>query len=54
MVGAFSPIGCLRLDSALQFFHEEARYNLDTAATNGFSAEEVLGYIEEFPNTANG
>lgn len=50
MAGAFNPIGCLRLDSALQFFHEEAQHNPDTAATTGFSVEEVFGHSEEFLN----
>ena len=49
MAGAFSPIGCLRFDSALRFFdEEEARSAGGTAATAGFSAEEVLGHSEEF------
>jgi serine/threonine-protein kinase HipA len=50
MAGAFNPIGCLRLDSALQFFHEEAQHNPDTTATTGFSVEEVFGHSEEFLN----
>lgn len=48
MAGAFNPIGCLRFDSALQFFDEEARHDHGTAAVAGFSAKEVLGRTEEF------
>ncbi|WP_164546929.1 MULTISPECIES: HipA domain-containing protein [unclassified Variovorax] len=48
MVGAFNPIGCLRFDSALQFFDEEAQHDRGTAAVVGFSAKEVLGRTEEF------
>lgn len=50
MAGAFSPIGCLRFDSALRFFHEEARNAADTVATAGFSPEEVLRHTEKFLN----
>jgi serine/threonine-protein kinase HipA len=51
MAGAFSPIGCLRFDSALRFFdEEEARSAAGTAATAGFSAEDVLGHTDEFLN----
>lgn len=48
ITGAFNPIGCLRFDSALQFFDEEARRDLDAVATVGFSAKEVLGRSQEF------
>lgn len=50
LAGAFNPIGCLRIDSALQFFDEEAKNAVDTMATAGFSAEEVLGNTEKFLN----
>ncbi|MGJ7575494.1 type II toxin-antitoxin system HipA family toxin [Variovorax sp. RB2P76] len=50
MAGAFNPIGCLRFDSALRFFDEGARNAAGTAATAGFSAEDVLGHTDEFLN----
>ena len=48
IAGAFSPIGSLRFDSALQFFNAKARHDRDAAAVAGFSAKEVLGHTEEF------
>jgi serine/threonine-protein kinase HipA len=48
MAGAFSPIGCLRFDSAAQFFDEEARHDRSTTAVAGFSAKEVLDHTGEF------
>lgn len=48
MVGAFSPIGSLRFDSALQFFDEEAHHDRSTAAVAGFSAKEMLDHTEKF------
>lgn len=48
MAGAFNPIGCLRFDSALEFFDKEAQRDRGTAAVAGFSAKEVLGRTEEF------
>ncbi|MGJ7558531.1 type II toxin-antitoxin system HipA family toxin [Variovorax sp. RB3P1] len=48
MAGAFNPIGCLRFDSARRFFYEGAWNAAGTAATAGFSAEDVLGHSDEF------
>ncbi|MET3375472.1 serine/threonine-protein kinase HipA [Variovorax boronicumulans] len=50
MAGALNPIGSLRFDSALRFFDEVARNAAGTAATVGFSAEDVLGHTDEFLN----
>jgi serine/threonine-protein kinase HipA len=48
MNGAFNPIGCLRFESAMEFFREEAARGADPGAQRGFSMEEVLNHSEEF------
>lgn len=41
MAGAFNPIGCLRLQSAVTFFAEHARRNPDPASTRGFAWQDL-------------
>ena len=48
LAGAFNPIGCLRLESALAFFHEEARKNPDPATAQGFDLDQVLNRSQGF------
>lgn len=48
MAGAFNPIGCLRFESALGFFHEEAQKHPDPATAQGFTLGEVLQHSEGF------
>lgn len=48
MAGAFNPIGCLRLQSAVSFFQEQARLNPDPATADGFALEQVLARNHEF------
>lgn len=48
MAGAFNPIGCLRFESALAFFDEEARKNPDPATARGFDLDEVLNRSQGF------
>lgn len=48
MAGAFNPIGCLRFESALAFFHEEARKNPDPATAEGFDLDQVLNRSQGF------
>ena len=48
MAGAFNPIGCLRFESALAFFHEEARKNPDPATAQGFDLDQVLNRSQGF------
>ena len=48
MVGAFNPIGCLRLTSARTFFDAEAAANPDPGTAQGFGLEDVLGRSQDF------
>lgn len=48
MAGAFNPIGCLRFERALAFFHEEARKNPDPATAQGFDLDQVLNRSQGF------
>ena len=48
MAGAFNPIGCLRFESALAFFNEEARKNPDSATAQGFDLDQVLNRSQGF------
>lgn len=41
MAGAFIPIGCLRLQSAVAFSAEHARRNPDPASTRGFAWQDL-------------
>jgi serine/threonine-protein kinase HipA len=50
MAGAFNPIGCLRLDTALHFFAQEARKNPDPQLTQGVSLEDIIQRNDEFLN----
>jgi serine/threonine-protein kinase HipA len=46
--GAFNPIGCLRIDTAVDFFRDLAAKNPDTAAVDGFTLEDVTSRSEPF------
>jgi serine/threonine-protein kinase HipA len=48
MAGAFNPIGCLRLQSALDFFDAQALRNPDPATAQGFALDEVLKRSQGF------
>lgn len=48
MAGAFNPIGCLRLESALSFFEEQVRKNPDPATAQGFDLDDVLTRSQGF------
>ena len=48
MAGAFNPIGCLRLTSALAFFEKEAAANPDPATAEGFALDDVLQRSQDF------
>ncbi len=41
MAGAFNPIGCLRLQSAVAFFAEHVRRNPDPASSRGFALQDL-------------
>jgi serine/threonine-protein kinase HipA len=46
--GAFNPIGCLRLASAVEFFRAEGQANPDPVTADGFAIGEVMGRSEAF------
>ncbi|PSL85122.1 hypothetical protein C7T35_07865 [Variovorax sp. WS11] len=46
--GAFNPIGCLRFESALEFFNDQAQKNPDPATAQGFELDEVLKRSQGF------
>jgi serine/threonine-protein kinase HipA len=48
MAGAFNPIGCLRLDSAVRFYQEQAIRNPDASASDGFALSDILHKSEAF------
>jgi serine/threonine-protein kinase HipA len=48
MAGAFNPIGCLRFESALAFFDDQARKNPDPATARGFDLGDVLERSQDF------
>jgi serine/threonine-protein kinase HipA len=48
MAGAFNPIGCLRLDSAIAFFNEQVQLNPDPATGQGFDLDDVLTRSQGF------
>jgi len=50
MAGAFNPIGCTRLNTAMHFFAQEARKNPDPQLTQGFSLEDITQRSDEFLN----
>lgn len=50
MAGAFNPIGCLRLTSAVDFFEREAAKQPDAAVKEGFALEDVLTRSDDFLN----
>lgn len=50
LAGAFNPIGCVRLSTALDFFAAEAAANPDPASVQGFSMDDVLKRSEGFLN----
>lgn len=48
MAGAFNPIGCLRITSAMDFYRQQAQANPDSATGQGFELDDVLHKSEEF------
>ena len=50
MAGAFNPIGCLRLDTAMLFFADEARKNPDPQLGQGVSLDDITQRSDEFLN----
>jgi serine/threonine-protein kinase HipA len=48
MAGAFNPIGCLRFESALEFFADQARKNPDPATAQGFELDDILKRSQGF------
>lgn len=50
MAGAFNPIGCTRLNTAMHFFAQEARKNPGPQLTQGFSLEDITQRSDEFLN----
>ena len=50
IAGAFNPIGCLRLDTAMLFFADEARKNPDPQLGQGVSLDDITQRSDEFLN----
>ena len=50
LAGAFNPIGCLRLNTAVHFFAQEARKNPDPQWAQGVSLEDITQRSDEFLN----
>jgi serine/threonine-protein kinase HipA len=46
--GAFNPIGCLRISTAVDFYRTEATQNPGSASFKGFVLRDMLGKSEEF------
>ncbi len=48
MAGAFNPIGCLRLDTAMGFYHQEALKDPDVQTTPGLDLDDIIQKSDEF------
>jgi serine/threonine-protein kinase HipA len=48
MAGAFNPIGCIRLDTAMDFYRQEVVKNPDSAMTDGLSLSDITQRSDEF------
>lgn len=46
--GAFNPIGCLRLSSAVAFYHRQVELNPEPHAAAGFSLRDIKAKPDEF------
>ncbi len=48
MAGAFNPIGCLRINTAMDFYAQEAAKNPDPQMTDGVSLDDITQRSDEF------
>ncbi|MES2974679.1 MAG: type II toxin-antitoxin system HipA family toxin [Pseudomonadota bacterium] len=48
MAGAFNPVGCIRLSSALDFYRDEAVRNPDARSADGFALQDIERHSETF------
>jgi len=48
MAGAFNPVGCIRLDSALTFYQQQAAAQPGAQASTGFSLEGMREHSQAF------
>jgi serine/threonine-protein kinase HipA len=48
MAGAFNPVGCIRLGSALAFYEAEAARNPDAHAADGFTLKDIEQHSDAF------
>lgn len=48
MAGAFNPIGCLRINTAMDFYAQEAAKNPDPQIEEGVSLDDITQRSEEF------
>jgi len=46
--GAFNPIGCLRIDTAVDFYQQQAKRNPDKASTDGFALSDIESKTDDF------
>lgn len=50
MAGAFNPIGCLRLNTAIHFYAQQSAANPDPQMTDGVSLADITQRSDEFLN----
>lgn len=50
MAGAFNPIGCLRLNTAMHFYAQQSAQNPDPQMTKGVSLADITQRSDEFLN----
>ena len=48
MVGAFNPIGCVRLNTAVAFYEAQAAQNPDAQSTLGFTLDDIDSHSQGF------
>jgi serine/threonine-protein kinase HipA len=48
MAGAFNPIGCIRLSTAVDFYSTQAAKNPSSHITQGFSLDDITAHSDEF------
>ena len=48
MTGAFNPIGCIRLNTAVAFYNEQAAKDPNAQSKTGFSLEDIDSHSQDF------
>lgn len=50
LAGAFNPIGCLRISTAMDFYNQEAKKNPDPQLKDGIRLDDITHRTDEFLN----